>query len=989
MKRSSFFICIALGALTLGCLFGCTPAQYSLTITANGGGATDPAPGTYTHDKGTSVSVTAIATAGFTFGRWEGNASGSGNSVTVIMDADKSVAAVFMAQSEGEGETVEGEVVEGEVTAEGEGEGEVTAEGEGESAEGEVVAEGEGEATEGETQAVPNSAIIIDSFLGSSYSCSSAPLPLAGRLLVPDASAMPATLNWQVSNPGGQQNGQAPVAPEGTWAASLPLSAGDNAVTLTVTDPPGKVEVNVTYTPNYQFGGPLSVSPDVVYLNEARELTALLALTDAKTAPANTQLIRIDGGVETELGTFADDGSAEHGDETADDGIYACKFTLTEAAGGNVELRARTGIAGGGTATSEAFNILVTGHFSQERITELNATLSDHGSRMEQAYASGIPALAAEAKKIAAELKARPDVEYCALTSDGLGVRTGYKDGIITNAYLDPVSVFGVPEAKAAQAPAAAAAAPVPAPADSRPVSTPYQLYESRTGAKINKTQLPQVNIGNAKALAFCPHTDQFGEDKGGLFIYPKDAGLEITLERDYPPATHALPYPSVERLKGLEKYGFIMIDTHGSGGHSDYPKPGGRDFFSFDSGDPAWVVEKGKAVMSKPQYEDDINRGRLSMVLQGRKNMHTLGVEPAFFEHYSGKFPKSLVLMGACFSARNKALASVFLRQGAGAYLGYSEAVTNNFVCDSASELLQRFAFGDRLLSNSYNAMRVRTDPYVSQIPNYTDPPAYFTLWESMLLLFPETWILPGDVQLVMMWVPGGKFMMGRYLGEQDSSPQEDPQHEVTVGGYWMAKYELTKRQWAAVMGTTPWTRYNVLGDLDSPAVYVSWDDAQAFLTALNTYTKQTTFRLPSEAQWEYACRGGDHVPPTRFYWGDDPGYMDIGLHAWWSGNCESEPYAHVVGQKSPNVRGLNVFGLYDMSGNVWEWCEDDWHYSYTGAPTGGQAWVDSPRGSYRVLRGGCWHFSEFFCRSAMRHGGAQDSMDDGIGFRLVRSGP
>ncbi len=243
------------------------------------------------------------------------------------------------------------------------------------------------------------------------------------------------------------------------------------------------------------------------------------------------------------------------------------------------------------------------------------------------------------------------------------------------------------------------------------------------------------------------------------------------------------------------------------------------------------------------------------------------------------------------------------------------------------------------------------------------------------------ETVMLPDGVPLTMVWIPAGTFMMGRYAGEQDSYTYEDPRHSVTLDGYWMAKYELTKRQWQAVMGTTPWSGQSyVLADLDSPAVYVSWNDAQSFLTTVNSYTGKT-FRLPSEAQWEYACRAGTQ---TRFCWGDDPGYATIGDYAWYYYNAYNvgQTYAHVVGQKLPNV-----FGLYDMSGNVWEWCEDDWHTDYTGAPTGGQAWVDSPRDFYRVLRGGSGSHNDNYCRSAYRGNDTTDYGYNYYGFRIART--
>jgi formylglycine-generating enzyme required for sulfatase activity len=242
------------------------------------------------------------------------------------------------------------------------------------------------------------------------------------------------------------------------------------------------------------------------------------------------------------------------------------------------------------------------------------------------------------------------------------------------------------------------------------------------------------------------------------------------------------------------------------------------------------------------------------------------------------------------------------------------------------------------------------------------------------------ETIKLPGDVPLEMVWVPEGSFFMGSPDTEQDRAATEGAQHAAIVGGFWMGRYELTKRQWTAVMGTTPWQgNANVLDDPDSPAVLVSWNNMKDFITALNGLTGKA-FQLPSEVQWEYACRAGT---TTRCYWGDDAGYTEINDYAWWNGNAvpAGELYAHVVGQKRPNA-----FGLYDMNGNVWEFCEDDWHTSYTGAPTDGSAWVNSPRSTNRVARGGAWSTDGYACRSAARAFGAPNGLSVIVGFRVVR---
>jgi len=239
----------------------------------------------------------------------------------------------------------------------------------------------------------------------------------------------------------------------------------------------------------------------------------------------------------------------------------------------------------------------------------------------------------------------------------------------------------------------------------------------------------------------------------------------------------------------------------------------------------------------------------------------------------------------------------------------------------------------------------------------------------------------LPGGVTMEMVKIPAGTFMMGRYAGEQNSYSDEDPQHQVAIGhDFYLGKYEVTKAQWQAMMGTTPWSgNYYVLNDPNSPAVWISWNDCQNFVTELNKLG-QGTFRLPSEAEWEYACRAGT---TTRFYWGDDPSYTQIGDYAWWDGNAwyANERYAHVVGLKLPND-----WGLYDMSGNVWEWCQDYWHNNYTGAPANGSAW-ESPTSSYRVLRGGGWGHHARYCRSALRGGPGPDDGDYGFGVRIVRT--
>lgn len=251
------------------------------------------------------------------------------------------------------------------------------------------------------------------------------------------------------------------------------------------------------------------------------------------------------------------------------------------------------------------------------------------------------------------------------------------------------------------------------------------------------------------------------------------------------------------------------------------------------------------------------------------------------------------------------------------------------------------------------------------------------------------QTVTLSGGVPLVMVWVPAGTFMMGANgEGEQDSWSGEYPQHQETLSqGFWMGKYELTQGQWKAVMNSNPsYFQGANAGNVNTdnrPVEQVSWSDIQTFIATLNTYITNSsqgsaTMRLPSEAEWEYACRAGT---PTRFYWGDDPDYTEIGNYAWYAGN--NTPF----GTKDVGGKTGNDFGLYDISGNIWEWVEDDWHYySDPGAPMDATAWVDTPRGSYRVLRGGSWDISGHNCRSALRVYNGPSFTDGSIGFRVAR---
>jgi formylglycine-generating enzyme required for sulfatase activity/tRNA A-37 threonylcarbamoyl transferase component Bud32 len=227
----------------------------------------------------------------------------------------------------------------------------------------------------------------------------------------------------------------------------------------------------------------------------------------------------------------------------------------------------------------------------------------------------------------------------------------------------------------------------------------------------------------------------------------------------------------------------------------------------------------------------------------------------------------------------------------------------------------------------------------------------------------------LPNRVTLEMVSLPAGEFLMGSPDSDPDAASAEKPQHQVKVNSFAIGKYPVTQAQYEAVMGTNP-SRFK--NNLQNPVEKVSWNDAQAFCRKLSQITGKT-YRLPTEAEWEYACRAWT---TTRYYFGDDA--SQLGDYAWYSANSQSK--THPVGQKKPNA-----WGLYDMSGNVWEWCEDNWHDSYENAPKDGSAWLTNDN-DYKIVRGGSWYYDPNVCRSAYR--GLyyrRDGSGNSFGFRVV----
>ena len=240
--------------------------------------------------------------------------------------------------------------------------------------------------------------------------------------------------------------------------------------------------------------------------------------------------------------------------------------------------------------------------------------------------------------------------------------------------------------------------------------------------------------------------------------------------------------------------------------------------------------------------------------------------------------------------------------------------------------------------------------------------------------------------VGLDMVLISGGSFEMGSPESEEGRYERERPQHSVTAPTFFMGRYPITQEQWQIVaelpkikrdLRTTP---FRFEGDRH-PVERISWYEAVEFCDRLSQETRRE-YRLPSEAEWEYACRAGTKTP---FHFGETITTEVANYNG--SNSYGRGPQGEYRKQTTAvdHFGIANAFGLCDMHGNVFEWCLDHWHENYEGAPTDGSAWLSSDEHNSRMIRGGSWDFDPRGCRSASRYYGSPDNSSNDIGFRVV----
>lgn len=249
--------------------------------------------------------------------------------------------------------------------------------------------------------------------------------------------------------------------------------------------------------------------------------------------------------------------------------------------------------------------------------------------------------------------------------------------------------------------------------------------------------------------------------------------------------------------------------------------------------------------------------------------------------------------------------------------------------------------------------------------------------------------------IETKMSYVEGGNFNMG-----SKETGREQPIHQVEISSFYMSCYPTTNEQfvpflnardnqaekginWVNLEGNYSGVKCGIRKTADGfecitglekhPMIYVNWDGARAYCEWLSAQTGQA-YRLPSESEWEYAARGGRHQNDFSY-----AGSNDLNEVGWYKQNSH--------GQTKPvGLKFSNELGLYDMSGNVWEWCADHWHENYKGAPKDGSAWLTGGDSTRRVVRGGSWVDNDYYCRVSYRDWGNAGSRDDTVGFRVAR---
>jgi hypothetical protein len=592
-------------------------------------------------------------------------------------------------------------------------------------------------------------------------------------IIVPldDAVALPESMDWTVTAGETEvDSGTAEVAPDGTWVAYVPLTPGDNTVTVDAGDGATR-SLDVTYNPGYAFGGSLQLTPDVVEGPLAETVTARILITDGATDPASVSLVRDgDPGQPPEFLTqLFDDGS--HGDEQAADGIYTGTF-VPEPDEGIHHYRVMLGTVFAVSATSEAATLRVMPLIDLVEIAARQEALGVMGDELDAARGAGT--LDETLDTLLAQLDANPDVAAAGKGSSGNGLWILYGDGMPAIVHSPEAGTkAGAPRRAAAVAPAAAGAAgpaalpgamagaplappaPLPSPAMAKAYNgiprpraswsrSPAEALDvdvshsgTRPGGNTGTTAgLSSANsVGTDKALLLAPYIWQFGVDEELDDVaepLANDAGFTVNYLSSVVEGGGL-----VSRFTNWSEYGVIGVSTHGDSYFGELILDEGSQELINHWGvtDGVVVLDTGEDEANLTPWIDDLFAGRV--VASG----DTMFVSPTFIASYAGTLPNSLVYLSSCRSTYNASMVSTLLELGAGAVLGYSE-----YVCASFSNTVGLDFFESLVESEQANvgsAYTPQTDPQGCGSAVGDAPAVFQGFGNQKLSLFPGAPVL------------------------------------------------------------------------------------------------------------------------------------------------------------------------------------------------------------------------------------------------------
>ena len=544
-------------------------------------------------------------------------------------------------------------------------------------------------------------AIVADLPLGNSFTAPQSPYDLNGLVINLDGENLPSEIRWSIQRDNQIAQGYLPVDGSGTWSGQFPLFEGVNKLSLTIPWTISEEEISITYNQNFSFAGAVVLTPDVVYQEEQRTLTANVALTHSDTDPDNVHLVHLVGETREIVGTFADDGNLANGDEIEGDGIYSARVEFTSTEVGFEHFLVEVGrLSGPGIAESELVSILSSVRLTEENFEELLNKQNSYQEQLEAVTRSNgdVEELV---QQILVQLQNDPDVAEVGVNEGGLGLWVVYQDGVPGVLYASAPGIKGGP-AMASKTGNERGSGVNPGPVlfdepgrwNGRTV--PYLPYDFAVPRITGTRGTNPDPVTSNKALVIAAQYFDWGEndDIPAMEQLLVDNGcFDVNYIR-----YNSSGSGSVEDFKSLGDYGVVLVSSHGDSFYNG--------LFSLWNDIFGWNGPFGQVILhsnmassqaNRLLYEDDLKKGRL--VLWGGN----FGITPSFIKHYSGTFPNSLIYMSICRGTWNGTLAQSFLSRGAGSFLGYSDYVAVSFCQTVGPTFLERMLIPGNTMADAF----------------------------------------------------------------------------------------------------------------------------------------------------------------------------------------------------------------------------------------------------------------------------------------------